>query len=83
MKAANDTAGTSEVFGFIFDSEPVKTEFAQVSAVMGEIKPVLITGSMPDFDEYYTVANKKLTDAKIDVLLEEANRQLVEWRKTK
>lgn len=83
MKAANDTAETSEVFGFIFDSEPVKTEFAQVSAVIEEIKPVLITGSMPDFDEYMSVANKKLTDAKLDVLLEEANRQLDEWRKTK
>lgn len=83
MKAANDAAETSEVFGFIFDSEPVKTEFAQVSAVIEEIKPVLITGSMPDFDEYYAVANKKLADAKIDVLLQEANRQLEEWRKTK
>lgn len=83
MKAENEAAGTSEVFGFIFDSEPVKTEFAQVSAVIEEIKPVLITGSMPDFDEYYAVANKKLTDAKIDVLLDEANRQLVEWRETK
>lgn len=83
MKAANDSADTSEVFGFIFDSEPVKTEFAQVSAVIEEIKPVLITGSMPDFDEYYAVANKKLADAKLDTLLEEANRQLAAWRELK
>ena len=83
MRKTNELAEVSSVFGFIFDTEPVKTEIALVSSTIGEINPILSTGSMPDFDEFMLKANAKLTEAGIDKILEEANRQLEEWKKTK
>ena len=83
MQRINDEAEVSGVFGFIFDTDPVKTEIALISSVIQEISPILGTGSMPDFDEFMVKARQKLTEAGIDKVLEEANRQLEEWKKTK
>lgn len=83
MRHNNEIANVSGVFGFIFDNEPVKTEYAQVSAAINEFKNIFGTGSMPDFDDYLEKANIKLREAGIDTLLEEANRQLEEWKKNK
>ncbi len=50
MQERNRNATVSKVCGFVFDSTNVKDELAQVSALSGEISPILSTGSMPDFD---------------------------------
>lgn len=83
MRRVNDEAEISSIFGFIFDTDPVKTEIALVSSAVQEITPILNVGAMPDFDEYMAKAKQKLTEAGIDKILDEANRQLEEWRKTK
>ena len=81
MQYNNEHADTSSIFGFIFDSTPVKTEYSQVSAAHTEFKDVLANGAMPDFDEYMAKVNTKFQSSGIDKLLEEANRQLEQWKK--
>ena len=82
MEEQNSTAKRSKVMGFTFDSTPVKTEIAQITSVLQEVNPVLTTGSMPDFDAYLEEAKQKLQASGIDKVLEEANRQYEEWKKT-
>lgn len=81
MQYNNEHSETSSIFGFIFDSTPVKTEYSQVSAAHSEFKDVLANGAMPDFDEYMAKVNTKFQSSGIDKLLEEANRQLEQWKK--
>lgn len=80
MQYNNEHSDTSSIFGFIFDNTPVKTEFSQVSAATSEFRDVLMNGAMPDFDEYMANVNNKLQSSGIDKLLEEANRQLEQWK---
>lgn len=83
MKKINEEAEVSSSFGFIFNSEPVKTEIAQLTSVFNEISPIFNTGSMPDFDEYLNNANKKLETVGIDKVLAEINKQFNEWMNNK
>ena len=82
MQEVNKNAKGSSTLGFTFNSKPVKTEIAQVSAVLEEINPVLNTGSMPDFDAFISGALEKLKASGIDKIAEEANKQFTEWKKT-
>ncbi|RIE00979.1 ABC transporter substrate-binding protein [Cohnella faecalis] len=80
MKKNNDAAQTSALLGFSFNSEPVKAEVAQVSAVFAEIKPILLTGSMPDFDKYIADAKQKLNNAGMDKIMIEVQKQIDAWK---
>jgi putative aldouronate transport system substrate-binding protein len=82
MREQNETAPRAATIGFTFDSTPVKTEIAQISSVLEEVNPVLNTGSMPDFDAFIEESLGKLKASGIDKVLEEANRQYEEWKKT-
>lgn len=82
MKAENEKAVISKAAGFRFDSEPVKTEYAKCCSVYEEYDRVFGTGSMTDFDSYYADARQKLTDAGIDKVIEEVNKQYKAWEKT-
>ena len=82
MRETNTTAQVSAAFGFRFDSEPVKTEYAKCCSVYEEYDRVLSTGSMTDFDTYYADARQKLAEAGIDAVIEEANRQYREWKQS-
>ena len=79
MQEVNETAEVSGAFGFVFDSDPVKTELAQLTNVYSEISPIFNTGSMPDFDAYLQTATEKLESVGIDKVLDEINRQYAEW----
>lgn len=79
----NKTAKVSKTLGFVFDTDPVKTECAQVKAVMEEITPVLNTGSMPNFDEYIQKCQSKLKASGIEKIKAEANKQFKQWEKNK
>lgn len=81
MRENDKKATVSKAFGFRFDSEPVKTEYAKLCSVYEEYDKVFGTGSMTDFDAYYAEARRKLNDAGIDKVLEEVNRQYREWKK--
>ena len=80
MQEDNERAGVGSTFGFYFDASELETELAAVSAVMGEIKPVLNTGSMPDFEEYIQNVKDKFDECGLDMICEEANRQYKEWK---
>ena len=77
-------------YGFRFDYSPVKTEVDAVRvAVYGGLKGYspeyedLITGRVDDVDAAIDKLNSDLKAAGIDRIIEEANRQLEEWRKNK
>jgi len=80
MRANNDKADASATVGFTFDSEPVKTEVSQISAIYSEISPVLNTGVAPDIDKYIAEAKQKLKDAGIDKVMAEVQKQFNEWK---
>lgn len=80
MKSDNDKAKTATTLGFLFNSEPVTAEVAQISAVYAEIQPVLRAGAAPDFDKYIAEAIQKLKDAGIDKVKAEVEKQYNEWK---
>lgn len=83
FQAINKSAEVSKSLGFVFDTTPVKSECAQVNSVMKELKPILNTGSMPNFDDYIKKCKEKLKASGIDKIKAEANKQYKEWSKTR
>lgn len=81
MKENNDTAKASSIVGFLFNpTDELKSELAQVSAVLAEANPILNTGSMSDFDQFVTELDTKLTNAGVDKLIAEVQNQLNAWK---
>ncbi len=78
----NETAGTSTVFGFNFNLEPVKVELAQCSFVVGEYYNGLFTGSV-DPDRYLPEFLDKLNRVGAERVIEEMQKQIDEWKKNK
>lgn len=76
--ALNESAKSSPIVGFSFNSEPVKTDLAQVSAVIGKYQVSLISGLadpavvLPEF-------LAKLKDAGVDRIIAEKQKQLDEF----
>ncbi|WP_019004515.1 ABC transporter substrate-binding protein [Cohnella laeviribosi] len=78
----NKEAVKSPALGFTFDSTPVKSEVASVTNVMNQYRLGLETGSLdPEtlLPQYFSEMKK----AGIDRIIEEKQRQLDEWVKTK
>ncbi|MEV5029022.1 ABC transporter substrate-binding protein [Paenibacillus sp. LPE1-1-1.1] len=81
MDEFNFSALKSKALGFIFDVNPVKTEFAAVTAVSQEFRLALETGmldpskSLPEFIS-------KLKSAGIEKIIAEKQKQLDEWAKS-
>jgi len=81
MQANNETSQASSILGFLFNpTDEIRSELAQVGATVAEANPVLNTGSMPDFDKYMKDLDGKLTNAGIDKIIAEVQKQLVAWR---
>ena len=74
----NTTSPPSAAMGFNFNAEPVKTELANVAAVVGEWAGPLASGqvdpatALPEYLE-------RLNQAGIQALIDECQRQLNEW----
>lgn len=83
MRKSNDTAKASGLLGFIFNNESVKSEVAQVTAVIKESNPIFTTGSMPDYDKYVEDIKKKQVDAGIDKIMAEVQKQYDAWKANK
>lgn len=81
MQEVNRTAKRSPAMGFNLDTEPVKTQFAKVTAVKDEAIRVFNTGSMDDFDAYLEDYKRKMDDAGLNDILEETNKQFEAWKK--
>jgi putative aldouronate transport system substrate-binding protein len=70
----------SKAFGFIFNSDPVKTEIAACTAITDQYTKLLEGGAL-DPDEYIKLVNEKLYDAGLQKIIDEKQRQLNEWAK--
>ena len=79
FKQFNDSAETSPLLGFKFDTTPVTNELAAINNVMEEFKATIYSGSV-DIDEYLAKLNDKLKAQNIDKVIEEAQKQLDEWK---
>jgi len=78
----NDEARVSPFSGFSFNSEPVKTEIANMQAVRDEYQASLGTGTL-DPEKYLPIYEEKLKKAGSDVVVAETQKQLDEWLKQK
>lgn len=78
IKVINETALTSPVLGFVYDSSNVKNEFAQITALMAEYLPGLLTGTT-DPEVKIPELIEKMNAAGMDKIIEDANAQLAAW----
>ncbi len=83
ISQVNADAAPSKLKGFTLDTDPIKTELAQVNAVIGEYKTTLNSGAAPDADALYKDFVNKLIKAGDDVVTKEIQRQIDEWRASK
>ncbi len=83
IKSVNDAAAPSKLQGFTLDTDPIKMELTQVSAVVGEYKKSLNSGAAADPMKLYEEFQQKLIAAGDDKVVEEIQRQIDEWRANK
>ncbi|MFC4600793.1 ABC transporter substrate-binding protein [Cohnella hongkongensis] len=77
-KKVNDEAIVSPYYGFIFNTDPVKTELANVEAVNEEYSPGLDSGTVDPEKILPTYLDKQLK-AGADRIAAEKQKQLDEW----
>ena len=82
QKEINETAIQSPVLGFVYDSTNVKTEFAQITNLMSEYLPGLVTGTV-DPEEKIPELIEKMNAAGMGKIMEDADKQLAEWKSSK
>ncbi|WNQ11377.1 ABC transporter substrate-binding protein [Paenibacillus aurantius] len=77
----NNEARVSPYNGFVFNSEPVKTELANMKAVQDEYSAALGSGTL-DPEKNLPIYEQKLKAAGADKVVAEKQKQLDEWLKT-
>lgn len=80
IKELNETAAPSKLKGFTLDTDPIKIELAQVTAVVSEYKKSLNSGAAANPMELYEEFQNKLIAAGDDKIVAEIQRQIDEWR---
>lgn len=78
----NESANASPINGFKFDTSTVSAEIANLTTVIDEYGPGLNTGTT-DKSAKLAEFRDKLKKAGVDKVVEEAQKQLDEWNKTK
>jgi putative aldouronate transport system substrate-binding protein len=78
----NNSAAASKVLGFSFDPEPVKVELALCAFVVNEYYNGLFTGSV-DTEKILPIFLDKLDKAGAEKIIDEMQKQIDEWRKSK
>jgi putative aldouronate transport system substrate-binding protein len=81
-KAMNDTATPSVALGFVVDREPIKTEIAQVTALLEELGDPIANGFVA-YDEAAPDLITRLNDAGAEAIIAEVQRQINEWAAAK
>lgn len=79
-KEFNDSAVPSETLFFEMDTSPIEEEIAAVREASEKFYPALMTGSV-DVDEYLPLYREELRKAGIEVIREELQEQLRQWKK--
>ncbi len=75
---ADKTADVSPLSGFVFNSEPVKTQIANCSAVIDEMLPSLCSGSI-DPEENIPQFLERLESAGVNDIIAEKQAQIEAW----
>lgn len=77
MKVFNESGQPSKAFGFVFDRTPVEGEFAAIQNVVSQYSPGLESGTLEPskLDDF----RNDLTDAGIQTIIDEAQKQLDDW----
>lgn len=75
----NDNAKAPQFQGFVFNSEPVKTELANCNSILKEYTPGLQTGAV-ETEPVLQEMNEKLQTAGIDKIVEETQKQIDAWK---
>ncbi len=74
----NNSAYTSRLLGFQFDTDPVENEWAAVQNVISEFEAPLLTGSV-ETEEFLQDFLQKRDAAGYPTIQEEMQRQLDAW----
>ena len=80
VKELNDSSNQESNLGFIFDTASVQNEIAACNNVISEYDEVLKKGQSDDVDGLIDTFVQKLRDNGSEKIVEEAQRQLTEWR---
>lgn len=75
----NESAIKSPALGFVFNFEPVKNEIAAVTNVIEQYEKGLGTGTL-DPEQSLPEFREKLKAAGADIIIEEKQKQLDEWK---
>lgn len=78
----NETAKPSPLMGYKFDNTPVTAEIANIATVIDQYLPGLTTGTV-SADEKLKEFQDKLKQAGGDKVINEMQKQLDDWKKTK
>ena len=80
MKQWTDSADVSPLLGFVADTEPVKSQLAQLAAILSEASGTLTQGAEGDAAAYLAETKKKAEAAGLQQVLDELNRQIDDWK---
>ena len=80
-KRINNAATVSTLYGFNMNPDPVKSEIAQVNAVIGESRALV--GGRVDPETALPQFLQKLKAAGIDRIVAEADQQISDWKASK
>ncbi|WP_328803376.1 DUF3502 domain-containing protein [Paenibacillus silvestris] len=70
------------MLGFLYNPDSLKQEYAQVNAIMGEMIPAIMSGTV-DPAEALPKYIDRLKKAGIDKLTADAQKQIEDWRNGK
>lgn len=79
-KEKNMKAQPVGAFGFMFDSDSVKTEIANVNNVVATYGKILIFGEAEDIDKTVAEYSKKCYEAGMQKIIDEMQKQLDAWK---
>ncbi|MCD7785357.1 MAG: ABC transporter substrate-binding protein [Oscillospiraceae bacterium] len=68
---------------FAFDDSAVKNEVKELRSIMiVDINDMIVSDSYETFSDFLSDLEKRLDDAGLETILDEANRQYAEWKET-
>lgn len=80
MEMNNDAGQYETNLGFVFDQEPVANEIAACASVYDEFAKPLMQGAFENVESTVAEFNQKLEANGIQKIIDEAQKQLNEWR---
>lgn len=80
LAATNQAGYTSSHLGFVGDTTNIQTEYAACTSIAEQYNKILASGQNDNVEELVEEYRSKLKAAGIDIILEEYQKQMDEWR---